>query len=171
MSRAAIFLFLIFFASNTLATTRVAVYIGEAKAHASGETNKLTVGQIFEKPIYTFNNSELQWAIDGSYWHWENDFGDDFNGGAITPTLYYQHHFFNVDISYRFGVGLAYIEETQWHTRDLGDNWLFENKLEFGLHFTNKHSVLATICHYSNADLNRNNAGLDIISIGYQYQF
>ncbi|MFD2167193.1 acyloxyacyl hydrolase, partial [Thalassotalea euphylliae] len=136
---------------------------GESTSRASPGAKKYTVGYVHNKPFYQFSNVNVYLGIDASYWDWDNHYGNDITGGAMTPTLTINDTLFGVDVFYRIGIGLTYVDAIKWHNRDLGDNWLFENKAEFGISPLQHHTIKLAVNHYSNAGLNQYNDGTNLL--------
>jgi len=67
-------------------------------------------------------------------------------------------------------VGLAYISDTTLGRRDLTTHYQFEDRLGLGLRFRDW-NVSARYMHYSNADIEKPNAGMDlyILSVGIPF--
>jgi len=106
--------------------------------------------------------------IEISTSEWENLYGPDIKVGSITPLLVYNTDFLSYPSFVRFGIGLAYINQTQWGNRSLGDNWIFEDKLELGFKLMKHHRIGMSLTHYSNGATNKNNDGTTLVSLNYR---
>ena len=149
----------------------ILIAMGESTSKEHPKSKRLSY--IYETKIKLFEDqsSSLTIDIEASYFNWQNNYGPDIDVGAITPYLRYKIDWGTISYFASLGIGVAYTEETRWHNRKLGDNWLFEDKLEAGIELYNTHRISAVLRHYSNADLNNNNDGTNVLSFNYSYHW
>ncbi|WP_447173329.1 acyloxyacyl hydrolase [Shewanella sp. 0m-8] len=88
---------------------------------------------------------------------------------SLNPIFQYQWHFKPMSLYLELGIGVAYVNNTLYLDRDLGSNWLFEDKLGLGLIVNKHHRIGLSYSHYSNAELASANDGADLIGISYGY--
>lgn len=115
------------------------------------------------------NNLFLEW--EASYFEWENKYGDDITGAAITPMFGYRFPYFNNDLYIRVGIGASYIDTLRWGNRFMGDNWNFEDKLEVGYSINRNNHLGFSLTHYSNANTNKHNDGVNLLTLNYSYKW
>ena len=166
---------LTFFTLAIISTQTLAdgILIAAGNSTSKEHPKSKRIAYIYEtdKSLYESENSRLTIDIEASYFNWQNNYGPDIDGGAITPYLRYVITQENISYFASFGIGITYIEETRWHNRKLGDNWLFEDKLEAGIELYNTHRLSFALRHYSNADLHTNNDGTNLLSLNYSYHW
>ncbi len=144
------------------------VYFGYGESTAASKPNikNIGLGYEFKNSFSIFNIENIQPVIEVNYWRWEN-YDGDIAGGSISPGLK-----FPIQLPYdpyiKLSIGVAYIERVKWYARQLGDNWLFEDKLEFGVNINAYNTIALNLVHYSNAGLNKNNSGANILSLVYK---
>lgn len=70
---------------------------------------------------------------------------------------------------FEFGIGPAYLSETELGKRDFGNHWAFEDKFGAGVNFGTERPVqlIYRYYHYSNAGFSMPNNGLDIHSLAF----
>ncbi|REL27414.1 acyloxyacyl hydrolase [Thalassotalea euphylliae] len=143
--------------------------IGESTAKDKSNTQKLGFVYHPSTEIEFLADYNLFLTLDVSAATWQNLYGPDLKTGAVIPSFNYpstqQDNWWYV----KFGIGVAYVDQTRWGNRRLGDNWMFEDKLEFGIKVYRNHHMALSFSHYSNANTNKHNDGLNIISLLYQY--
>ena len=130
--------------------------LGESTSKDKSNTRRLGV---IVKPTVDLNlldANSLSLQVDISYSTWQNFYGPDIKAGSIVPMLLYQKKNQSIHWFVRFGVGLAYINQTRWGNRDLGDNWIFENKFTVGFQPLNNHALALSLSHYSKINLPNN---------------
>nr|WP_276521554.1 acyloxyacyl hydrolase [Shewanella sairae] len=88
---------------------------------------------------------------------------------SINPIFQYLWQSEPVSLFVEFGIGAAYFENSYYLDRNLGANWLFEDKLGVGVIINRHHRLGVFFMHYSNADLASHNDGADSIGINYGY--
>lgn len=121
------------------------------------------------KSLWDNENQQVSLELEAEYFIWENFFGDDITGGAITPMFRYQYQLNDYALYGSIGIGGAYADQIKWGNRDLGDNWMFSDTLEFGIQWKEAHRLSGSLKHYSNAGTNTDNDGVNIFLINYGY--
>ena len=145
--------------------------LGNSSSKDQQKTERFGFVHTVNPHVFDIADVPIQLSFDYSTSIWENLYGDDIKTASIIPM--FSATFSNEHISYfvKFGIGLAYINQTTWGKRELGDNWIFEDKLEIGAELCLHHSLALSLSHYSNAATNNNNDGSNIFSIVYMYQW
>lgn len=146
----------------------IAINYGESTSKDKSPTRRASYVMVFDQLNQKLENS-ISIEAEASYFIFKNYYGDDLTGGSLTPMIRYFFPLESMNLYAGFGIGVAYIDQKSWGNRDLGDNWMFEDKLEIGNMF-NQHSRLAlSLMHYSNAGTNKYNDGTNIFFLGYSY--
>ncbi|WDE05421.1 acyloxyacyl hydrolase [Thalassomonas viridans] len=110
-----------------------------------------------------------RWEL--SYIHWELWKQSDNTGWAINPVFRYvlpakdYYYFFDL------GVGVIKLAHRGFEKRDLGSEWLFEDKVAAGVGFGKHFELALSWVHYSNADLASANDGVSMLGINYTLAF
>lgn len=145
------------------------VLLSGGQSTSKDKSSVIQFGYIIEpgksSPLLILN--AFTWELEFSASEWENLYGPDIKTGSITPFLKYVNTTNTINWFIRVGVGVAYVEQTQWGNRSLGDNWLFSDKLEIGTEINQHNRIGLSLTHYSNARLNKNNDGTNIVSLNY----
>lgn len=114
---------------------------------------------------------QLTLDIDFSGHFWQNLYGPDITAASAVPLIKYKIETPLGILVSRVGIGIAYVDQVRWGNRDLGDNWMFEDKLEIGIEITHKHRIALLLQHFSNAGLNKSNDGTNLLSLNYSYHW
>lgn len=145
---------------------------GQSNTTDENKAKKIAYVYEVEEPwdIFKKNNFFINW--EASYFTWENKYYSkhDFKGGALTPLIGYKFPLLGQDFYIRVGIGVAYVDQVNkipWGNRDLGDNWMFEDKIDLGVNIHKHHNISYSWTHYSNAGTNKHNDGVDIHSVNY----
>ncbi|MEZ9593112.1 acyloxyacyl hydrolase [Shewanella sp. 10N.261.52.F9] len=127
----------------------------------------------YSQPINHFDDFLSQYNInlrlELSAQHWDELGSTNNHVFSLNPMFQYQWHFEPMSVYLELGIGAAYSHNTYYLDRNLGSNWLFEDKLGVGIIINQYHRLGVSIAHYSNADLANHNDGVDSISIHYGY--
>lgn len=125
----------------------------------------------------TFFNEEvkLHWEFGYSRWSSDNGPNKDLDVFNINPVFTYelgsadQAFLPYVDIS----IGIAYVSDTTIADKKLGQHFQFDDRLGFGVRFGDekRHDVALGARHVSNAGLDSDNDGFDVVSVSYTYRF
>jgi len=144
---------------------------GESTSKESPSTSRFGYILELDRRWQLTDSSYLNIEFEFAKFKWTNHYGPTIDGGAIIPILRYNSQIFQHPFFLALGVGGAYISETRWHKRKLGNNWLFEDKFELGTHFLDSHRLSFSLRHYSNADTNKDNDGTNILSVNYSFHW
>lgn len=97
---------------------------------------------------------------------------------AITPIFRFRRKAFENGFApfAEAGIGIAYFNETEIQTqpqwfRDFGSNFQFEDRISVGLLYQERYRLSVDFTHYSNADFNNANEGIDLISASLAFNF
>ncbi len=115
------------------------------------------------------NDYNLNLRLEFSTQKWHANNASNNYVLSINPVFQYQWHFEPVSVFIEAGIGVAFVSETRYLDRNLGANWLFEDKLGVGVIINRHHRLGVFFMHYSNADLASHNDGADSIGINYGY--
>lgn len=114
----------------------------------------------------------LKLEFEAGLYKWDDAFQLDTKYGAyLTPM--WRYYIGQSDINWYLGagIGLSYTNSKTFMDRQLGSRWNFEDRLELGALFYQKHRVSVSFNHYSNANLAPINHGVDVYVINYAYTF
>ena len=75
------------------------------------------------------------------------------------------------DLYFQAGVGVAYFSEKHLDHKKFGTNFQFKESIGFGYRFSENIETTLKYNHYSNADLDDENSGLDFIGLQVVYRF
>lgn len=112
-----------------------------------------------------------------SYSHWREynrwyHYTERTSAGALSPVFKYV--FSTKDRTcYPYvegGIGVAYVDTSFFHGRDLSSNVLFEDRIGGGIRVKNV-DINFRYLHYSNADLKLPNDGIDILICSFSWLF
>nr|WP_282446602.1 acyloxyacyl hydrolase [Shewanella sp. 1CM18E] len=121
---------------------------------------------LFEDFLKSYN---IGLRLEASLQRWD-DVGHQANHiVSLNPVFQYLWHFEPMSIFIELGIGAAYVENSIYLDRNLGSNWLFEDKIGMGVIVNEHHRIGLFFMHYSNADLASHNDGADSIGLSYGY--
>lgn len=96
------------------------------------------------------------------------DAGESIDAVAYSPVFVYRFH--AAPVSYlKFGIGAAYLSDTQIQGRGLSTHFQFEDQLGVGWQLE-RHDLSLVYMHYSNAGIVKPNHGIDILLLSYSFQ-
>ena len=108
------------------------------------------------------------WEISANYWHGK---GDNF-GIALSPVAAYYFGGTGTITPYmEAGIGFSGFSKTKMGDRDLSTHFLFENRLGVGMKAGEHWDLNFRYLHYSNADIEKPNDGIDIMIGSVSYLF
>lgn len=150
-----------------------ALTFGSGQSTSIDKSNTQKYGYIFETKYQFpyFIEQNLTFDFDLSAHFWQNLYGPDITAASLVPLVKYKIYTEYITIVTRIGIGIAYVDQIRWGNRELGDNWMFEDKIEIGVELTSNHRVALLLQHYSNAALNSKNDGTNLLSINYSYHW
>lgn len=93
--------------------------------------------------------------------------GDDNAALLFTPSLRYTFIGSAWQPFIEAGIGAAVFLDTHYEGRDLASAFQFEDRLAAGMHL-GAGELMVSYTHYSNADIEMPNQGLDIVALGYR---
>jgi hypothetical protein len=149
------------------------ISISKGQSTSKDESNTKSYSYIFESD-YTlpyFTELNLKIDLDVTVHFWQNLYGPDITAGSAIPMFTYKLRADGLHWFLRAGIGVAYVDQTIWGKRDLGNNWLFADKVDVGFELNKAHQFTLSLKHYSNAATNNSNDGTNIISINYTYRW
>lgn len=156
-----LFIVLILLSSTVFAIDRVSVGYGQDSDNI--DVYNIAIQKDFDYKLIENTNLGLEFAleyIDGS--------NDDMAIISTQPMLSY-------DITEKFyieaGVGIAYFTEKELDDNKYGTNFQFKQSIGFGYKITEKIDTTLKYTHYSNADIDDDNSGLDIVMLKFVYKF
>ncbi|WP_164970057.1 acyloxyacyl hydrolase [Arcobacter sp. CECT 8983] len=90
---------------------------------------------------------------------------------VILSTQPMLNHFFNEKIYFELGLGVAYFSQKHLDNEEYGTHFQFKESAGFGYKFTDTFDITLKYTHYSNANINNKNAGIDLIGARLVYKF
>ena len=164
------FVITLFATSHALADYGVNLALGRQMGREP-EMNRYSFIKTLDVKWYETSNSYLTVYLDFSFLYWHATMQDDIQGASFNPSFRYvwlkQNNHYFVD----FGIGVARLSDVTFQKRNLGSNWLFEDKFAIGINFNGKHEIALLAIHYSNGSTNINNEGTNMAAISYSYYF
>jgi len=128
--------------------------------------------------LWSFDNKwlESRWGYltgrwEFSYIHWELWLQGQNTGWAVNPVFRYvlpekgYYYFFDA------GIGVTKLAHSGFEKRDLGSQWLFEDKIAAGVGFGKHFELALSWVHYSNANLASANDGVSMLGVNYTLAF
>lgn len=114
------------------------------------------------------NDHKLSVEIELGGYHWKDPvLKDSKNGVVLQPMWRYFIPLYGDQLYFGIGVGLAYTDSDKWMDRKLGSRFLFEDKFEIGIKFTERHRFSFSLNHYSNANIADINHGANVYYFNY----
>ncbi|WP_164971012.1 acyloxyacyl hydrolase [Halarcobacter mediterraneus] len=114
------------------------------------------------KPFDIFN---LSFEFSGEYAEYKND---DMYILSLQPLLDYN---LIGDLYLEGGLGIAYLSEKYLDHKEFGMHFQFKESIGFLYKFNDKMDASLKYNHYSNANLNSKNSGIDFIGLQFNYKF
>lgn len=111
------------------------------------------------------DNTELSFEISADFVDGKSN---DLFIISVQPMLSYD---INESFYIEAGVGIAYFSEKELNDRRFGTNFQFKESIGFGYKFNKEIESTLKYVHYSNADLNKENSGLDMVMLQVVYTF
>lgn len=161
------------FTSTCSASSGLEIAHGFSPAKSSaldiGQTWRLSYSHGVHSLDSLLNQYNLNLRLELSLQRWSDDTHKTNHVISLNPMFQYQWQLEPLSIYLEIGIGAAYIHNTAYLDRDLGTNWLFEDRVGLGVIFNQHHRVGLSFIHYSNADLASINDGADSIGLSYGY--
>ena len=123
----------------------------------------------FEDKWLAKKNRYLTWQLELASSYWNNEYFSDIDAVSLTPVFHYVWSQKNYSIFAGGGIGITKLSGDRLSSRQLGSEWLFEDKLVIGAEIFDHHRLAMSFNHYSNANLAPENDGLSIWYINYSY--
>jgi len=156
--------------AETLYGVKVSIGSGERSTDAYQVSLLSDYGQqLFQ------NRVALYWEV--GYSHWSSSKGPEKQVDAINVSPVFRYDFSTTErgcVPYvSYSVGLAYLSETRVADKNLGMHFQFDNKLDVGMRFGSgeRHDLAIGVRHVSNAGLDSDNDGFDVVRASYSYRF
>ena len=144
-----------------------AVEVAAGKASDGIDVVRLALHQSWSRRWLASSSGELTGYHAVSLNRWVDE-GEAINAWAYSPVFVYQ--FRDAPVSYvKFGVGVAYLSDTQIKGRDLSSYFQFEDQLGIGWKWQ-EHDISLAYFHYSNAGIEEPNRGIDMVLLLYAFQ-
>lgn len=160
------------FSMNLYALDGVRVAIGNGDHSSDGF--EIAVLDNFDKTWFD-GRVKGQWQLSLSDWDFGNGSGDDLQVFSIGPVFIYDFKRYANGLQpyAEYGLGLAYVSETQIDGDDLGIHFQFDNRLGLGIRFGSdqRHDLSVSFRHISNAGLDGDNDGYDTVMAAYTYRY
>lgn len=156
-----LFLLLLFLCSYSFAFEKVSIGYG-------GDTNNIAVYNIALQKSLDYeliDNTDLNLEVSAEYVDGDKD---DLYIISTQPMISYD---FTEKFYIQAGVGIAYFSEEKLDKKRFGMNFQFKESIGFGYRFNKKLESTLKYTHYSNADLDNENAGLDLVMLQLIYKF
>jgi len=125
----------------------------------------------------TFFNGRIQqhWEFGVSYWESDKGPNKEMEVFNISPVFTYDLGSADQAVLpyIDYSLGIAYVSDTSIADKKLGQHLQFDNRLGFGVRFggEKRHDVALGARHVSNAGLDNDNDGFDVVSVSYTYRF
>ena len=116
-----------------------------------------------------------QWQLSFSDWDFDEGPNDDMQIISLAPVFIYDFwdrpNGFQPYIDY--SIGFAYVSETKIDENDLGMHFQFDNRVGLGVRFgrDQRHDLSVSYRHISNAGLDSDNDGYDVVVGAYTYRY
>jgi len=156
--------------------TSISFDIGRSSSSASRGHDELDIYRLglqwdFNKTLWQGQNSSLGGYFEASVNRWNSSI-DDVTSVAFSPVFVLE---FNPRASgfrpyIEAGIGVALLSEKRAGGRQLGSSWQFEDRIGFGM-ASDKYDFHYRYMHYSNADIEEPNQGIDAHVIGISIRY
>ncbi len=166
-------IYLLTFTSICCASSGLELAYGLSPAKSSsldtGQTWRMSYSHKLHSLDRFLNQYDVNLRLELSFQRWHDDIHNPNHVVSVNPIFQYLWQIDPLSIYLEIGIGAAYVHSTTYLDRDLGSNWLFEDKIGLGVIFKQHHRVGLSFSHYSNADLASINDGADSIGLSYGY--
>lgn len=132
---------------------------------------RLTLRRYWGKALWTGEHMRLGGFWEASANYWDADDGDLW-AAAFSPVfaLYFGNAGRRWQPYIEGGIGAAFLSETSLAGRGFSTTFQFENRLGIGIR-GERWDFHARYLHYSNADIDKPNNGMDSFGVGVAYRF
>jgi len=150
------------------------VKVGLGKGQNS--TNAFQIALLSDFGQSFFNDKvKLHWEYGVSYWESDNGSNKELEVFNISPIFTYDLGLADQAVLpyIYYSLGIAYVSDTSIANKKLGQHLQFDNHLGFGVRLggEKRHDVALGARHVSNAGLDNDNDGFDVVSVSYTYRF
>ncbi|WDE11869.1 acyloxyacyl hydrolase [Thalassomonas haliotis] len=132
---------------------------------------RYTLTWSFNKKWLESNRGYLTGRWEFSHTRWQLYLQEDNTGWALNPVFRYVLPAKNVYYFFDAGIGVIKLAHRGFEQRDLGSEWLFEDKLSAGVGFGERFELALSWVHYSNANLASVNDGASMFAVNYALTF
>ncbi|MDX1460958.1 MAG: acyloxyacyl hydrolase [Xanthomonadales bacterium] len=125
----------------------------------------------FKKTLWQGDSSRIGGYYEASLNRWNGPL-DDITAVAFSPVFVWSfgESAGRAQPYIEAGIGVAFLDDKSVGGRQLGSSWQFEDRIGFGLKFE-RWDIHYRYMHYSNADLEKPNQGIDAHVIGISYAY
>jgi len=152
------------------AENRIAVSAGESLHRDASNFYRAAFQYKMSDNVFNTDYTLVEAYLDLAASVWNHS--DDVLVVSVSPVLRIKPQHIGSDFKpfIDVGVGPAYVSETTYGNRDLGQHLQFENRIGLGVEHGNK-ALSVNAFHYSNAGLADENAGTDWIVGTFSVEF
>lgn len=137
-----------------------------------GFTGRVGFVRDWETRWWESDRGHLTGYWDAAYTYWE---GSDETGGAhslsFSPVFVYQFYGERLQPFVEFGIGVSLFSSEDVGERDLGSSFNFEDRIGVGLTLSNGSRIGLRAIHYSNADIEHPNEGIESFALFYTWSY
>ncbi|MCP4969575.1 MAG: acyloxyacyl hydrolase [Arcobacter sp.] len=155
-----IFLFLLIIINISYSFDKLSLGLGKSLKNS---TFNLSLQKDLEFEIIDNTNNIIEVSIDSIH--------DSKSKLKIISTQYIIDFQINNKLFFDIGGGIAHFYDLNFNNRKFGINFQFKGSLGFLYKYNETISTSFKYIHYSNAYLNKNNYGLDILMLSLVYKF
>lgn len=116
-----------------------------------------------------------QWQLSFSDWDFDDGPNDDLQVISVAPVFIYdlEERSSGLQPYIDYSIGFAYVSETKVDKDDLGMHFQFDNRIGLGIRFgpDQRHDLSISYRHISNAGLDNDNNGYDVVVGAYTYRY
>jgi lipid A 3-O-deacylase len=147
----------------------ISLSMGQNTSH--NNIYRVAVQSDFNKKLYKNDYGYLDGYFDLSYSRW-NYKNENIRGVSFSPVFvyYFDTNYKNIKPFIDFGIGATYISKTSVAEKELSTHFQFEDRIGVGFE-TKSYRIGLSYFHYSNADLDQPNEGMDMIMLTFTYRF
>ncbi|RXJ70186.1 hypothetical protein CRV08_01065 [Halarcobacter ebronensis] len=154
-------LFLVFFSLNLSAFDRV----NFEYATWSKDIDIFGIGLQKDLDYKIIENTKLSVEVDAEYVDGEND---DMYILSAQPMISYD---LTSKLYLEGGIGISYFSEKSLDNKKFGMHFQFKENIGFGYRITDNFETTLKYTHYSNADLDDENSGIDSVGLKFIYLY
>jgi len=150
------------------------VKVGTGNGQNSTDAYQIALLSDFGQSFFN-DKVKLHWEYGYSRWSSDQGLNKDLDVFNINPVFTYELG--SSDRAYvpyiDFSIGIAYVSDTSIANKKLGQHFQFDDRLGLGVRFggEKRHDIALGARHVSNAGLDNDNDGFDVVSVSYTYRF